>query len=168
MVAEPGDSMVPQPYGHMRASTADRERAVDVLKAAFAEGRLDHGEYAERVGQVYASRTYAELARLTADLPVGPLGTLAPAQLVPQPQYPLPGQIAASGPTAQRTSGMAVASLILAIAAFGTLGLTAIPAFALGIAAILRINRTGDRGAGLAAAAVILAPLAFLGYLVAL
>ena len=168
MVAEPGNNMVPLPYGQMRSSTADRERAVDVLKAAFAEGRLEHGEYVERVGQVYASRTYAELARLTADLPVGPLGTLAPAQFVPQPPYQPPGQLAATGPETQRTSGMAVASLILALAAFATAGLTAIPAFALGIAAILRTIRTGDRGVGLAAAAIVLAPLAFLMYLVAL
>ena len=67
MANRPGDGMVPLDYGGMRASTADRERAVDVLKAAFAEGRLDQGEYADRVGLVYSSRTYAELASLTAD-----------------------------------------------------------------------------------------------------
>ncbi|HUZ22136.1 MAG TPA: DUF1707 domain-containing protein [Streptosporangiaceae bacterium] len=58
----------------MRASHADRERAIDVLKAAYAEGRLDKDEYAGRTGQVYASSTYAELAALMAGLPAGPLG----------------------------------------------------------------------------------------------
>ena len=52
--------MMPQPgHGHLRASHADRERAIDVLKAAFAEGRLDTGEFTDRVGQVQVSRTYA-------------------------------------------------------------------------------------------------------------
>lgn len=53
----------------MRASSADRERAVDVLKAGFAEGRLTQDEYNDRMGRAYAARTYGELAALTADLP---------------------------------------------------------------------------------------------------
>ncbi|MGO8885156.1 MAG: DUF1707 domain-containing protein [Streptosporangiaceae bacterium] len=88
MAAGPGYGMERPDYGHMRSSQADRERAVDVLKAAFAEGRLTQEEYTERVGQVYASRTYAELAALTADLPTGPLGTLVPA---PPPHPSMPG-----------------------------------------------------------------------------
>ena len=51
-----------------RASDADRERAVDVLKAAFAEGRLDQDEYAERVSMALKSRTYSDLKNLTSDL----------------------------------------------------------------------------------------------------
>jgi len=53
----------------MRASHVDRERVVEVLKAAFVQGRLDKGELDARVGQAFASRTYAELAALTADIP---------------------------------------------------------------------------------------------------
>jgi hypothetical protein len=89
MAVEPGYGMAPLGYGQMRAAQADRERAIDVLKAAFAEGRLDQDEYAGRVGQVYASRTYGELSALTADLPVGPLGTL-PQQAAPPAPYLLP------------------------------------------------------------------------------
>jgi Domain of unknown function (DUF1707) len=83
MAATPGGSL--PDLGQMRTSAADRERAIDVLKAAFAEGRLDMDEYVDRVGNVHASRTYRELAVLTADLPVGPLGTLpvAAAPAVP-------------------------------------------------------------------------------------
>jgi len=55
----------------MRAASADRERAVDVLKAGFAEGRLTQDEYNERIGRAYAARTYGELTALTADLPAG-------------------------------------------------------------------------------------------------
>jgi hypothetical protein len=54
---------------HRRASDADRERVVDALKAAFVQGRLTKGEFSLRVGQVLASRTYADLGALTADIP---------------------------------------------------------------------------------------------------
>jgi hypothetical protein len=55
--------------GQLRTSQADREQAIDLLKAAFVEGRLTKDEFSLRVGQVFASRTYADLGALTADLP---------------------------------------------------------------------------------------------------
>jgi Domain of unknown function (DUF1707) len=55
--------------GHLRASHADRERVVGVLKAAFVDGRLAKDEFDLRVGQTFAARTCAELAALTDDLP---------------------------------------------------------------------------------------------------
>jgi GNAT superfamily N-acetyltransferase len=55
--------------GQLRTSHADREQAIDVLKAAFVQGRLDQGEFDARVGQAFASRTYAELTAVTGDLP---------------------------------------------------------------------------------------------------
>jgi DUF1707 SHOCT-like domain len=58
--------------GHLRAAQADRERAITVLKAAYAQGRLTKDELEARVGQAFASRTYAELAALTADIPADP------------------------------------------------------------------------------------------------
>ena len=58
--------------GRWRASHADREQVVGVLKAAFVQGRLTADELDERVGQALAARTYAELAALTTDLPAGP------------------------------------------------------------------------------------------------
>jgi hypothetical protein len=42
---------------------------IGTLKAAFVQGRLTGEELGERAGQVYASRTYAELAEVTADIP---------------------------------------------------------------------------------------------------
>jgi hypothetical protein len=57
--------------GRLRASHADREHVLDVLKAAFVQGRLTKHEFGMRVGQTFASRTYAELAALTADIPAG-------------------------------------------------------------------------------------------------
>jgi hypothetical protein len=56
--------------GHLRASQAGREQVIDVLKTAFVQGRLDREEFGLRAGQALASRTCADLAALTADLPV--------------------------------------------------------------------------------------------------
>ena len=53
----------------LRASDADRERVIDALKAAFVQGRLDRDEFDARIGQAVASRTYGELAAVTADIP---------------------------------------------------------------------------------------------------
>ena len=55
--------------GSLRASHADREQVIDALKTAFVQGRLDQEEFGLRVGQALASRTYADLAALTADIP---------------------------------------------------------------------------------------------------
>jgi Domain of unknown function (DUF1707) len=48
--------------GRLRASHADREQVMDVLKAALVQGRLTRDELDARLAQALASRTYAELA----------------------------------------------------------------------------------------------------------
>lgn len=55
--------------GHLRASDADRERVIDALKAAFAQGRLSKSELVRRAGQALESRTYDELAGTMAGIP---------------------------------------------------------------------------------------------------
>lgn len=60
--------------GHFLASDADRERVIDALRAAFAAGRLGQDEFGARVARTSGSRTYAELAAVTADIPAGPGG----------------------------------------------------------------------------------------------
>ena len=67
--AAEGSAAKGRDHGDLRASHADRERVIGALKAAFVEGRLTEDELDARVGQVYASRTYAELAEVTADIP---------------------------------------------------------------------------------------------------
>jgi uncharacterized membrane protein len=49
MTLGPGPGNSAGGYGNVRVSTADRERAIDVLKAAFAEGRLTREEHEARV-----------------------------------------------------------------------------------------------------------------------
>jgi Domain of unknown function (DUF1707) len=71
-MADPGNKMAAGAggEGRLRASHADREQVIDVLKAAFVQGRLNRDEFDLRVGRALASRTYADLAALTADIPV--------------------------------------------------------------------------------------------------
>jgi hypothetical protein len=58
----------------LRASAADREQVIEVLKAAFVQDRITRNELDQRIGQVLASRTYDDLDVLTADLPAGLTG----------------------------------------------------------------------------------------------
>jgi hypothetical protein len=56
-------------HGRFRASDADRERAIETLKVAFAQGRLTRDDLDQRAGRALLARTYAELAGATADIP---------------------------------------------------------------------------------------------------
>jgi hypothetical protein len=123
---------------YLRASTADRERAVDVLKAGYAEGRLTKQDYDGRVNQAFAAHTVGDLARVTADLPGGHLA---------QPAWP-------AAPA--RTSPLAIASLACGIGQPFTGMLSTIPAIVLGHMARREIRRTGESGTGLATAGLVL------------
>ena len=67
----PGDEIAAPTAGRgqFRASRADREQAIEALKTAFVEDRLTREELDARVGQALVSRTYADLAAITADIP---------------------------------------------------------------------------------------------------
>ena len=129
-------------YGQMRASDRDRDSARGLLQAAYAEGRLTRDEFDDRSGQVLRAQTYQQLQALTADLPGHALGA--------QPQYPL--QYAAP----RRTNGLAVASLACGVGQIFFWFLAAIPAVVLGHMARRQIRQTGEDGAGLALAGLIL------------
>ena len=53
----------------VRASDLDRERAVEFLKAHYADGRLQHDELAWRSDAAYRAVAVSELDWLTSDLP---------------------------------------------------------------------------------------------------
>ncbi|MEU2541783.1 DUF1707 SHOCT-like domain-containing protein [Streptomyces iakyrus] len=65
----PEPSPRPVPSGEIRASHDDREAVVEQLRDAAAEGRIDLDELDSRLEQALKSKTYAELAVVTADLP---------------------------------------------------------------------------------------------------
>ena len=94
-------------HGRLRAAHADRERVVEVLKAAFVQGRLDKGELDARVGRALASRTYAELAALTADIPADPA-----------PRHPARGQSGTLREHPIRNGAIGVGASLTVAAAF--------------------------------------------------
>jgi hypothetical protein len=66
MPAEPPSSPA------LRASDADRDRVIELLRTAVADGRLDPAEFDERVDAALAARTVDALTPLTADLIAAP------------------------------------------------------------------------------------------------
>ncbi len=140
MSIAPGNGRADGDFSRLRASDTDRDRAVDVLKSAFAEGRVTKDEYDDRMTRIFTARTYGELGVLTSDLPVGPLGTV-----LPRPPMYLPPR---------STNGLAIASLVLALAQPFAFGLTTIPAVICGHMARRQIRRTGEAGLGMATVGV--------------
>ena len=69
----------------LRASDADRERTVQMLREHHAEGRLDIDEFHERFNAAYEAKTLGELDALLADLPAIDLYRLPSAGLRPAP-----------------------------------------------------------------------------------
>jgi hypothetical protein len=57
------------PRSEIRAADSDRERVLDALRDAAAEGRLDPEEHERRADAALNAGTYGELDALTRDLP---------------------------------------------------------------------------------------------------
>ncbi len=100
-MAGPGDEMTAaegRKRGELRLSHADREQVISTLKAAFVQGMLSKVEFDQRVAQAFGSRTYAELAPITADLHVEPVAARSSELAGPQGQAPAlrPGQVLAA------------------------------------------------------------------------
>jgi hypothetical protein len=58
--------------GELRASHADRDRVVEVLRVAAGDGRISADELDQRLEAALTARTLRELAVLTTDLPASP------------------------------------------------------------------------------------------------
>jgi hypothetical protein len=74
--------------GDLRASHADREQAIDTVKAAFARGQLTMDELDARVGRALTARTYAELSAVTVGIPAGTDLARPPEPARAQPRRP--------------------------------------------------------------------------------
>jgi hypothetical protein len=77
--------------GALRASHADRDQIVELLRVAAGDGRLSPEELDERLDLALTARTYAELTALITDLPAGggavsPVTALSPASAAPEPK----------------------------------------------------------------------------------
>jgi hypothetical protein len=73
VTTQPGDEIAAGKAGrgHLWTSHADREHAIGVLKAAYVQGMLTKDELDARLAQAFTSRTHADLAGVTVDLPAG-------------------------------------------------------------------------------------------------
>ncbi|MFG2984712.1 DUF1707 domain-containing protein [Streptomyces sp. NPDC048258] len=98
------DERPEKPLPELRASDADRDRVVERLRDAVAEGRLDMEEFEERLEAAYKSRTYAELEPLTRDLPVA--GGAAPLPAPVPSGSSWPGRIGGSATSATAVAVM--------------------------------------------------------------
>jgi len=130
-------------HGTMRAADADRDRVAGILGTAYSEGRLSKDEYDARLASALSARTYADLDDVVTDLP-------AAQATVPSPASPA----TVTAPTG--TNGLAIASLACGVAQFAFGPLATIPAIVLGHMARSQIRRTGEQGAGLALAGLVL------------
>ena len=79
----------------LRASDSDRDRVIDILKAAFVQGRLTKDELDARVGQTLASRTWGDLTAITSDIPPWPLPRPLRKPARPQSCPPTPAVVKA-------------------------------------------------------------------------
>jgi hypothetical protein len=137
----------------LRASDADREAVAERLRVASVDGRIDSEELEQRLSQVYAARSVAELDQIVADVvppppPAPPAAPVAPPYAYPQPY--------AAYPPAPTTNGLAVASLVAAF--FWVIWFGSFLAVIFGHIALSQIKQSGGRqtGSGLAVAGLVL------------
>jgi hypothetical protein len=143
MAAGHGYSVAGSEHGKIRAADADRDRVAGILSTAYSEGRLSRDEYDARLESALSARTHADLDHLVTDLPAAQATGLTPAA---------PTMVTHSA----RTNGLAIASLACGLAQFAFGPLATIPAIVLGHMARSQIRRTGEQGAGLALAGLVL------------
>lgn len=157
--------------GRLRPSDADRSRAVDVLAAAFSEGRLDGAEHRRRVETALRATSYQELSDLIIDVPAGPLPI--PGQAWPKavkydhrpslPYYPAPQSVPYQPLTLPAyqplpTDGCAVASLVLSLVSpflFFLCGVPSAAAIITGHIALARADRHSPGSRGMAMAGLV-------------
>jgi Domain of unknown function (DUF1707)/Domain of unknown function (DUF4190) len=144
MTAGQGHPVAADGRGRMRAADADRDHVAGILGTAYTEGRLSKDEYDARLDSAMSARTFADLDQVLTDLPVA-RATVA-----------VPGTGTGTVTPVAATNGMAIASLVCGLAQFIFGPLTTIPAIVFGHMARSQIRRTGEQGAGLALAGLVL------------
>ena len=114
---------------HLRMSDAEREQAAGELGEHYVQGRLTAEEHSERLDQIWAARTRAELAPIFQDLP----GRYAPQPFGPPFPQPFPPRFAGyAAPPRRRTRLPAPLMAILAFLVVVTV-LTHLPIILFGL-----------------------------------
>ena len=83
----------------LRVGHAERQRAIELVKAAYADGRLDQDELEQRAERALIARTAADLHALLADLGAASASPAAPPPWNPslparRPAHRAAGQLA--------------------------------------------------------------------------
>jgi hypothetical protein len=126
-------------HGQMRATDADRDSVHELLKAAYADGRLTFEEFESRSGSLMLAKTYDQLGALTGDLR--------------QPVPYKPG----SYPLAQRqTNTLAVVSLSFGVGQVILPFLGGIIAIVCGHISRSQMRESGESGEGMAITGLVL------------
>ncbi|RVX43471.1 putative Tic20 family protein [Nonomuraea polychroma] len=99
----PGPGQVPP--AHLRVTNQDRERVVEHVKAAYAEGRFDKLEFDDRLERAMTARTHGDLMPIMTEL----YGTQVVPQLTPRPA-PVRSE---SAPDSNERLGAAAAHLLV-------------------------------------------------------
>lgn len=140
---------------HFLAGDADRDRAIETLKQCFQDGRINADELSERIGHALNARTFGDLDIVLTGLPaVRPMPAM-------YPNLPSFYQL----PQRNKWNGMGLTAFILGVFGF-ICGITAIPAVALGAAALSVDPDREDKGFAIAGIAVGGFWLILLGWLI--
>jgi hypothetical protein len=124
----------------MRATDADRDNVHEVLRAAYADGRLTWDEFDTRSSELVVAKTYDELSALTRDL------------RKPVPYQPAPNPILVRS----STNTLAGVSLGFGIGQIFFWGIGSLVAIVCGHVARSQIRKTGEAGDGMAQAGLVL------------
>ncbi|MFC9325311.1 DUF1707 and DUF4190 domain-containing protein [Kitasatospora sp. NPDC057015] len=149
------------PQAAMRAAHTDRDRTVDVLKAAYAEGRLSAEEYSQRFDAANRAQTYGQLSQIVADLPSGPMVLPMGGAVPVVPPTFLPPPVLPMRPP---TNGVAVASMVLGLLCIPTVGTLGLPAVVCGHIAKAQIRARREEGDGMATAGLVIGWLSVAGW----
>jgi hypothetical protein len=100
----------------LRASDADRERAVAVLREHAAEGRLTLEEFTERIDAAYRATTQQDLDELGRDLPTAATSESASRRSPTRVLFSMFGSV-------ERTGRIRVRDRVVCLVAFGNIDL---------------------------------------------
>ena len=124
--------VTPDTHSTLRIGDAERNQTAEALKRHCTEGHLTLDEYSERLDEVFAARTYADLTRSLRDLP----------DMRPAPPERRPARVPVD--FARVPGYLKVAAVILIIWALSSGGFfPAWPLIIVGVCLVRRARRSG-------------------------
>ena len=114
---------------HLRMSDAEREQAAGELGEHYVQGRLSTEEHSERLDQIWAARTRAELAPIFQDLP----GRYAPQPFGPPFPQPFPPRFAGSAAPPRRRTRLPAPLMVILVVLVVVTVLTHLPIVLFGL-----------------------------------